>query len=181
MTRTIVRQEASLHTLTDILTLTELAFGEEGPVVARLVAALQASDSYTGLSFVAEEDGELIGHAMATRSWIDAPEALVEVLVLSPLSVLPASRRRGVGRALVAEVLQAADADQAPAVFVEGDPDYYAGLGFQPAARHGVTPPSVRIPGPACQVVTLGAYRDWMRGALVYNDRFWALDCVGLR
>jgi putative acetyltransferase len=30
-------------------------------------------------------------------------------------------------------------------------------------------------------VVTHAAFEPWMTGALVYPDRFWALDCVGLR
>jgi len=26
-----------------------------------------------------------------------------------------------------------------------------------------------------------GHHQSWMAGALVYPDRFWAFDCVGLR
>jgi putative acetyltransferase len=29
--------------------------------------------------------------------------------------------------------------------------------------------------------VVLPAREDWMTGALVYSEPFWALDCVGLR
>jgi putative acetyltransferase len=161
--------------------LTVKAFGEEGEKVGHLVRALQTCDAYDGLSFMAESERRMVGHTMLTRSWLDAPERLVDVLVLSPLSVHPDHQGAGIGRALVSRALQAADDAGAPAVFVEGDPDYYGHLGFQRASKRGFTRPSVRIPEPAFQVVTLTAYEAWMSGALVYCDRFWAHDCVGLR
>jgi putative acetyltransferase len=86
-----------------------------------------------------------------------------------------------VGRALVEHALAAADDDGWPAVFLEGDPAYYSRLGFERASARGFTSPSARIPDAAFQVVTRTAHQPWMTGALVYADRFWALDCVGLR
>ncbi|HET7661668.1 MAG TPA: N-acetyltransferase [Oryzihumus sp.] len=161
----------------------EAAFGaQEGPQVAALVDALQASDAFADrLSFVAEQDGAVVGHVMLTRGWVDAPQRLVEVLVLSPLSVLPEHQRGGVGRALVAHAVAAAGDAGSPAVFLEGSPAYYSRLGFEPGSAHGFTRPSVRIPEPAFQVVTLPAREPWMTGALVYPDPFWVHDCVGLR
>lgn len=160
----------------------EAAFGEEGPQVADLVDALQASDAFAGrLSYVALRDGAVVGHVMLTRGWVDAPQRLVEVHVLSPLSVLPEHQRGGVGRALVAHAVAAAGDAGSPAVFLEGSPAYYSRLGFEPGSAHGFTRPSVRIPEPAFQVVTLPAREPWMTGALVYPDPFWAHDCVGLR
>ncbi len=161
--------------------LTLAAFGPDEAIVADLVDALQDSDAYSGLSFIAERGGAPVGHVMLTRSWVDAPTRLVDVLVLSPLSVHPEHQRQGVGRALVAHALGAADEIGSPAVFLEGDPAYYGPLGFERASGRGFVRPSVRIPDAACQVVTLRAHEPWMAGALVYCDRFWALDCVGLR
>ena len=161
----------------------EAAFGaQEGPQVADLVDALQASDAFADrFSFVAECDGAVVGHVMLTRGWVDAAERLVEVHVLSPLSVLPGHQRGGVGRALVTHAVAAAGDAGSPAVFLEGSPAYYSRLGFEPGSAHGFTRPSVRIPEPAFQVVTLPAHEPWMTGALVYPDRFWAHDGVGLR
>jgi putative acetyltransferase len=164
-----------------VLDLTTKAFGEEGEKFALLVRALQASDAYDGLSFMAEAERRMVGHTMLTRSWVDAPDRLVDVLVLSPLSVHPDYQGRGIGRALVARALQAADNAGSPAVFVEGDPGYYGQLGFGGATSRGFTRPSVRIPEATFQVVTLAAYEQWMTGAVVYSDRFWSLDCVGVR
>jgi len=121
------------------------------------------------------------GHVALTRGWLDAERRLVEVLVLSPLSVRPDLQGRGVGRRLVAAATEEAERLGSPLVLLEGDPAYYGRLGFEPAARHGLVPPSVRIPGPACQVRLLSAFERWMTGALVYPDVFWRLDLVGLR
>lgn len=180
---TIRRQHtAAPDDLATVVELTRRAFGSEGAVVAALVIALQGSDAFAQkLSFLAERAGQAVGHVMLTRSWVDAPDRLVEVLVLSPLSVAPEHQRSGVGRALLAHALAVAEEVGSPAVFLEGDPAYYGRLGFGPASRYGFTRPSVRIPEPACQVALCSAYEPWMTGALVYADRFWAFDCVGLR
>lgn len=44
-----------------------------------------------GLSFVAELRGQVVGHVQLSKSWLDAPKRLVEVLVLSPLGVVPST------------------------------------------------------------------------------------------
>ncbi len=157
----------------------EAAFADHGEQVAAMVDALDAARR-TRLSLVAEYDGAVVGQAQLSQSWVDARERLVEVLVLSPLGVLPELQNQGIGSKLVAAALAAARELGAPAVFLEGDPDYYSRLGFEPGAAHGFTPPSARIPAPAFQVVVLDA-EAVLPGALVYCDAFWELDCVGLR
>jgi putative acetyltransferase len=154
------------------------AFDGEPGVVALEEALARRSDS-TG--YVVLVDDRVVGHVRLTRGWIDAETRLVEVLVLSPLSVAPEWQRRGIGRALVAHAVAEAERTGAPAIFLEGDPAYYVRLGWRPASELGVTPPSTRIPEPACVAVPLPGWEPWMRGALVYADTFWALDCVGLR
>ena len=158
------------------------AFG--GEKVPRLLRGLRTSVAWLGLSYVAEEAGEVVGHVSYTRAWVDAPDRVVDVLVLSPLSVRPDRQRQGIGRALVDETLDVMRTRDEPVVFLEGDPAYYRRLGWQPAVRWGFTPPSERIPEPAFQGVLLPAY-DALdprpTGALVYPDVFWRFDSVGLR
>jgi putative acetyltransferase len=154
------------------------AFDGEPEVVALEEALAERSDS-TG--YVALVDDRVVGHVRLTRGWIDAEAQLVEVLVLSPLAVAPEWQGQGIGRALVAHAVAEAERAAEPAVFLEGDPGYYVRLGWRPASEMGVTPPSARIPQAACQAVALRGWEPWMRGALVYADTFWALDCVGLR
>jgi putative acetyltransferase len=134
-----------------------------------------------GTAYVASTAHGLVGHLRLTWGWLDAPDRLVEILVLSPLSVLPAWQRRGVGRALVARAIRGAAEMGAPLLVLEGDPAYYSTSGFVPAAELGVTRPSVRIPEPAFQLVALPGHESWMRGPVVYPDTFWEYDCVGLR
>jgi putative acetyltransferase len=155
------------------------AFGEEP--VADLLDALRVSSAWRDLSFVAEQDGRVVGHVAYSRGWLDAPARLVEVLVLSPLSVHPAVHGRGVGSDLVRRSLGLLEGRPEPLVFLEGSPAYYGRLGFLPGAPQGFTPPSTRIPPAAFQVVELASYEPWMTGALVYPDVFWEHDAVGLR
>jgi putative acetyltransferase len=159
------------------------AFGEEGAGVVRMLDALDASGA-TAVSLVAEEDDgqrELLGHVQLSRCWVDARERLVDVLVLSPLSVRPDRQGAGIGTALVKAALGAATASGSPALFLEGSPDYYGARGFTRATDRGFVRPSVRIPETAFQVAVLPAHEPWMTGALVYTDAFWATDSVGLR
>jgi putative acetyltransferase len=154
----------------------------DNSVVGELAVELwHAPACAAGLSCVAEFGGRVVGHVILTRAWVDAPERLVEVLVLGPLGVVPEQQRQGIGGALVAHALREAEKVGAPLVFLEGHPDYYPRFGFEPAGPLGFVKPSVRIPDAAFQVVTLPAYQPWMTGALVYAEQFWAYDCVGLR
>ncbi len=102
------------------------AFGDEGSLVARLCAVLDEAD-HTRASLVAEvgaevgaEDGAedgggVVGHVQLSRCWVDARHALVEVLVLSPLSVLPSHQRTGIGGQLVEAALTLASQGPWPA------------------------------------------------------------------
>ena len=157
--------------------LITLAFGDD--VAADLDAALARRRG--GIAYVATTTQGPVGHVRLTWGWLDTPDRLVKVLVLSPLSVAPERRRRGLGRALVARAVDGATELAAPLLFLEGDPAYYAGSGFESAARLGVTRPSVRIPEPAFHLIRLPGYESWMTGGLVYPDTFWEFDCVGLR
>ncbi|KJE22138.1 putative acetyltransferase [Frankia torreyi] len=162
--------------------VTQAFGGEHGAVVADLVDDLRATITpVAGLSLVAEHDGEVIGHAMFTRSLLDAPRRLVEVQVLSPLAVVRKYQKHGVGSALVHRGLDILAESSVPLVFLEGDPDYYRRFGFVPGGDLSFRKPSLRIPDAAFQVVTLPGYQPWMTGTLVYSELFWRHDAVGLR
>lgn len=156
------------------------AFG--GELEARLVDTLRASpDWIDGLSFVADLGGHVVGHVLFTRGLLDAPQRLVDVLVLAPVSVASAWQGRGIGSALIRYALQQVATRREPLVFLEGSARFYPRFGFQPAGPLGFRRPSLRIPEAAFQVVRLPAYQPWMTGTLVYSRVFWDLDCVGLR
>jgi putative acetyltransferase len=157
------------------------AFGEprDGRVV-QMMRALRASGAARA-SLVAVIDEELVGHVGLSRGWVDARRELVEVVVLSPLSVRPDLQGRGVGTALLAAALENAGGHGAPAVFLEGSPNYYGRRGFSSASSLGFERPSTRIPDPGFQVALLSSYQPWMVGRLVYPEAFWTTDTVGLR
>jgi putative acetyltransferase len=157
------------------------AFGDDG-LVADLVDGLRAAQAPLPVqSFVADEDGRVAGHVMLSASRLDAPSRLVDVYVLSPLGVAPEYQRHGIGTRLIEHAIAAADASGVPLLFLEGSPVFYGKRGFERADAIGFRSPSLRIPGPAFQVVRLSGYEPWMTGTLVYSETFWALDCVGLR
>jgi putative acetyltransferase len=157
------------------------AFAEpaDGRVV-RMMRLLRTSGAERA-SIVAVADDDIVGHVQLSRSWIDAREALVEILVLSPLSVLPTQQNRGIGTQLIEAALAEAERHGAPAVFLEGAGRYYGARGFEAATRKNFRRPSDRIPEPAFQVALLPAYETWMVGQLVYPEAFWVTDTVGLR
>ena len=154
--------------------------GDHGAEVADLWDDVVAA-GHVRASLLAVVDGEIVGHVGVSHSWVDARRELVDVLVLSPLSVLPDRQRAGVGTALVAAAIAAGRRLGAPALFLEGSPAYYGARGFLPGGAHGFLPASDRTPGPAFQVVLYDGHEEWMTGRLVYRDVWWQHDSAGLR
>jgi putative acetyltransferase len=156
------------------------AFGD--PALGELLDALRSSWAWEDdLSFVAELDGQIVGQVLYVHAFLDAPERLADVLVLSPVGVRPDLHRRGIGSRLITESLRVLSARAEPLVFLEGHPTFYPRFGFRPGRELGFTAPSVRVPDEAFMVRLLPSYETWMTGALVYPDAFWRMDAVGLR
>jgi putative acetyltransferase len=159
------------------------AFGRDHvPIVANLVDELRdAVRRGEGLSLVAEDRDQIVGHVMFSPSLLDAPKRLLPVQVLSPIGVVQGRQRQGVGTALIRRGLELLTELDVPLVFLEGAPGYYSRFGFEPGAAHGFRKPSLRIPDAAFQVLRLPAYEPWMTGTLVYSEAFWKHDAVGRR
>jgi putative acetyltransferase len=158
------------------------AFGPKAKDAVSYVTDLRESlTSEPGLSVVAIDEDRVVGHALFTRNLLDTPRQLVDIQVLSPIGVLPAYQRQGIGSALVRFGLQELAQRAVPMVVLEGSPDYYARFGFMAGNRFGLRRPSLRIPEAAFQVKTLPSYESWMTGTVVYRPEFWRHDAVGLR
>ncbi len=156
------------------------AFVDEGDKVVALWSELESSDALRA-SIVAERAGEVVGHVGLSHSWVDARRELVDVWVLSPLSVVPSQQASGIGTRLIEAAIDAARESGTPLLFLEGDPGYYGARGFERADRLGFAPASVRTPGPAFQVVRFDSHEEWMTGQLVYREVWWRHDAAGLR
>ena len=156
------------------------AFGEAGDQVAAIWSDLVREGLVLG-SIVAEVDGAVVGHVGLSPAWLDARRELVDVWLLSPLSVAPDWQRQGIGTRLLEAAIDTAAAADAPLLFLEGDPVYYGRRGFARASVHGFGAPSERTPDAAFQVARLSAHQDWMTGRVVYRDVWWHHDAAGLR
>ena len=148
------------------------AFGS--PAEARLVDAIRASANFVpGWSLVAEADGQVVGHVMASYVGLRDGDDERRVPSLSPLAVAPGAQGQGIGAMLVRAVTDAVDAAGEPLIVLEGSPAYYGRLGFEHSVPHGIR---ITLPGwappEAAQIRRLHAYDASIRGQIVYPPAF---------
>ena len=136
------------------------------PGEATLVEWLRADAGFLPpLSLVAEIDGEIVGHSITTRGYVDGAPALG----LGPISVHPDRQRAGVGRALMRQTILSADAAGETLICLLGDPVYYSRFAFVDAASIGVHAPDPEW-GPYFQALVLDAAHP--RGRFEYAPPF---------
>jgi putative acetyltransferase len=163
----------------DVLRVIATAFGDRGPLVAEIWSGL---GHHKRAGLVVEQGGHVLGHVGLSRAWVDARRELVEVWVLSPLSVLPERQGQGMGTALVAAAVEVARHSGVPVLFLEGSPSYYGARGFERADRRGFLPAALeRTPRAAFQCVCFEGLQAHMTGQLIYPDIWWTHDSAGLR
>lgn len=105
-----------------------------------IIRALRAADALT-LSLVAELDGIVIGHIAASP--VEISDGSQGWYGLGPLSVLPEYQCRGIGKALMKEVLSRLRELGGKGCCLVGHPDYYRKFGFDNFPRlvlEGVPP-----------------------------------------
>ncbi len=110
----------------------------DGTEVAWLDEVRESERYLPELSFVAEDDGCLIGHLLTgkcTYETIDGPRIGV---VIAPLCIHPDKQGKGLGGKLVRHMLAEAAARGYQVAFLEGFLAYYERLGFQPASDYGL-------------------------------------------
>lgn len=148
-----------------IAQVVERAFGraDEAWLVARL-----RRDGHAAVSMVAEVDDAIVGHVLLTPM-----EAPFKALSLAPLSVLPEYERRGIGAELTRAAIDRARAEGWDAIFLLGDPKYYARFGFRADLAAGF---SSLYAGPHLMVLPLHGELPTHTGPIDYAAGFADLD-----
>ena len=151
-----------------IARVVEAAFGRHDEV--RLVEAVRASSGYVPeLAFVAEDQGEVVGHTML--SYVGLAGSDRQLLELAPLAVAPERQREGIGSTLTRASLAAAETRGEPLVLVLGHPGYYVRFGFRRSDELGIEPPQPAWHA-AFMVAPLAAYDPSIRGRVVFPLSF---------
>lgn len=99
----------------------------------------QAACFVPELTYVLEEDGQIVAHIAYARGTLTKPKGEQGVLLLfGPVSVLPAYQKKGCGSRLICFTLEKAAQLGYPAVVITGSPEYYQRFGFESAAKYGI-------------------------------------------
>jgi Predicted acetyltransferase len=93
-----------------------------------IIEALRAGGALA-ISFVAEENGRVIGHI--AFSPVSISDGTPNWYGLGPVSVLPEHQRQGIGKALIGEGLSRLKDQNAQGCCLVGHPDYYQKFGFK--------------------------------------------------
>lgn len=148
--------------------LNVIAF-DNGPE-AVLVDKLRASCKEY-LSFVAVEDGSVIGHILFTPATVDECSAVG--MGLAPMSVLPSQRRKGIGSRLVRYGLEFLRNAGCPFVIVLGHPEYYPRFGFELASKYQLRSQWEGVPDNAFMIVVFDSDVLPKTGGIArYRDEF---------
>ena len=151
----------------EIAGLIDAAFGDtETSVFTRRIR--ESAGYVPELTFVADDDGELVGFTML--SYVAAGGR--DVLILTPMAVRPDRQRSGVGKQVVRAAVAAAEARGEPVILVEGVPSYYPQFGFRSATALGFQRPDPRIPEVAWLALPLRAWDPAVAAPVVYPSFF---------
>lgn len=123
--------------------LLDAAFGtgRHGRTAYRIREGMSAIDD---LSFAAVDDDRLIGTIQAWPACVSDGHSQDAITLVGPVAVMPDAQQKGIGRALMTQLLDAADAGATDAMVMIGDPEYYGRFfGFTADATSGWS-----VPGP---------------------------------
>lgn len=126
----------------EVETLLDAAFGTDrhGRTAYRL---REGAVALAELSFAAWDDERLVGTLQSWPIALRTAGGIEQLVMVGPVAVQPDVQNKGIGTALMEELISAADSSGASALMMIGDPDYYERFGFT-ADRTG----GWRIDGP---------------------------------
>ena len=127
--------------------ITRLAFSYPGriergqigcPYEHWMVNELRKRDGVTDLSLVAVVDGMVVGHIICSKAEVRTDKGVTPVLNFGPISVLPEMQRKGIGKALITNMIEKATQLGYGAILFFGRPEYYPRFGFKEASEFGI-------------------------------------------
>ena len=104
-----------------------------------MVSELRKRDGILSLSLVAVVDESIVGHIICSKAEVRTLRGIIPVLNIGPISVLPEYQRKGIGKALITNMLDKAKQLGYGAILFFGRPEYYPQFGFKEASLFGIT------------------------------------------
>ena len=104
-----------------------------------MVHELRKRDGIPQLSLVATIGDNVVGHIICSNAEIKTDNKIIPVLNFGPISVLPEYQRKGVGTALIMDMICRAKKLGFGAILFFGRPEYYPRFGFKEASVWGIT------------------------------------------
>ena len=154
-----------------ILDVTRQAF--ESDTEPELVKRIWESDDFiSGLSLVAVDDDELVGHLIFSAMTIQTDDEDIPALCLGPVSVVPARQRQGIGDELIRYGLAECQRMGYHIIVLVGHPEYYPRFGFRPAEEQGLSM-DIEAPPEAFMVYEgISGALDGVTGKVVFSSAF---------
>jgi putative acetyltransferase len=90
---------------------------------------------------VAEDAGEIVGHILFSRAFIEADGVRHPAVQLAPVCAAPGRQNAGIGAALIRDGLAALEVAGETHVFLLGHPGYYPRFGFSAEAARAFDAP----------------------------------------
>lgn len=137
-----------------------------GVAEADLVERLRA-DGDAVFELVAVADGEVVGHILFSRLWVDSVNLY---LAMAPMAVVPGLQRQGLGSALVRAGLEFCKECGAHGVVVLGHVDYYPRFGFSAETAAQIASPYSGSPAFMALALEADAFAQPL--TLAYPDAF---------
>ena len=150
----------------DIVSLVIRSFKEgtdysDGTDIIALVEEIRDSEYYIPqLSFVAELDGEIVGHFLFSRfplsrtsNGVHGGAKDTDIVMLAPVSVHADYLRQGIGSAMLRLGIEKVKEMGFKGIIVEGNFRFYNTVGFRTSSEYGIYPVSgYPMTEPRCQM-----------------------------
>lgn len=135
----------------------------DGKVEKDLVREIRNSEYYVPqLDFVVEENQRLIAHCILSRFPLNKKHQ-DDLLMLSPVSVLPDKQKQGVGKMMLEKAIGIVTVMGFKGIIVEGDPNYYHQFGFKASTDFGIYASSKNVPPSHENVMALELSNDSLK------------------